>query len=170
MKSQRRFKMGKWTMQCALFDVIMQLCHVIQNFDGFSFIVICAVKHLAVSFFIFIQVLNHQKSSSTKRHFVSLLPKRTRWNVFKMTKIWSMNRPKKSEWMQFPAHNALAFVEVIWSAFVASETIWVELYSYMLDHCPWTSMWMQCSIVMQICVWIHIPFSKMQFRKKFCQQ
>lgn len=97
MNGRRWFEMSKWTM---LLYVIMQLCHVIQHFDGFSFfIVYCKTLGYVLSIFIWII----KRAVQQKRQFFSLLPDRTLQNVFKMTIIWSMNRPKNSEWMQFRA-------------------------------------------------------------------
>lgn len=114
--------MGKWTMHCALFDVIIQLCHVIQVW---WIPPIVRSKHLASLLFViyFFPVLFSivKRPVQQKRYFV-LLPQK-RWNVFKMTKIWSMNRP--NEWIQFRCLCDLkCTIPIIWSGFIAAKTIW----------------------------------------------
>lgn len=91
---ERSFEMGKWTIHCALFDVIMQLCHVIHFLDGSPFCV-CEKKHLAMSFF-HSDCESSKEQSNKKSSFFSLDKGERCWNILKMTKIWSMNRPS---WM-----------------------------------------------------------------------
>lgn len=77
---ERSFEMGKWTIHCALFDVIMQLCHVIHFLDGSPFCV-CEEKNTWLCPF-FIPIVNHQKNSPTKRAVFFHLTKANAVGIF----------------------------------------------------------------------------------------
>lgn len=142
--------MGKWTMHYVLFDVIMQLCRV-THFWWILVIVRC--ETLGCVLFISWTVL---KRAAQQKEIFRFAFTMAFWNVSKMTRVWSMNRPK---WMNasFVSHNA---VSVFFFFLGGSNLNWLCHFKDKMDLCWFVAHRIFSNEMQKLCKYakIHISF------------